>query len=65
VSAPQTQDIAVERVPRQRIHQDGVIAVRPLGRTGHGNVYEITDLVEKPKAAEAPSDLANGGRPLT
>jgi UTP--glucose-1-phosphate uridylyltransferase len=50
--------IAVERVPRERIHQYGVIAGRPLG----DNVYEITDLVEKPAPAEAPSDLAIIGR---
>jgi UTP--glucose-1-phosphate uridylyltransferase len=50
--------IAVERVPRERIHQYGVIAGRHLG----GNVYEVTDLVEKPKAQEAPSDLAIIGR---
>jgi UTP--glucose-1-phosphate uridylyltransferase len=50
--------IAVERVPRERIHQYGVIAARPLG----GNVYEITDLVEKPRAEDAPSDLAIIGR---
>ena len=53
--------IAVERVPRARIHQYGVIAGRRLGG-GAGNVYEITDLVEKPKAEEAPSDLAIIGR---
>jgi UTP--glucose-1-phosphate uridylyltransferase len=51
--------IAVERVPRERIHQYGVIAAKPLGG---GNVYEILDLVEKPKAEEAPSDLAIIGR---
>lgn len=50
--------IAVERVPRDRIHQYGVIAGRNLG----GRVWEITDLVEKPRAAEAPSDLAIIGR---
>jgi UTP--glucose-1-phosphate uridylyltransferase len=50
--------IAVERVPRERIHQYGVIAGRPI----EGNVYEITDLVEKPTAAQAPSDLAIIGR---
>ncbi|MBI3628589.1 MAG: UTP--glucose-1-phosphate uridylyltransferase GalU [Candidatus Rokubacteria bacterium] len=50
--------VAVERVPRERIHQYGVIAGRPIG----GNVYEITDLVEKPTAAQAPSDLAIIGR---
>jgi len=50
--------IAVERVPRERIHQYGVIAAKPL----EGNVYQIMDLVEKPKAEEAPSDLAIIGR---
>ena len=50
--------IAVERVPRDRIHQYGVIA----GRNLTGNVWEISDLVEKPKAEEAPSDLAIIGR---
>jgi UTP--glucose-1-phosphate uridylyltransferase len=50
--------IAVERVPPDRIHRYGVIAGRLLG----DNVYEISDLVEKPTAAEAPSDLAIIGR---
>ena len=54
--------IAVERVPRERIHQYGVIAARPLRGGQGGNVYEITDLVEKPKAEDAPSDLAIIGR---
>src|SRR5213594_449524 len=45
--------IAVERVPRERIHQYGVIA----GHNISGNVWEITDLVEKPRPADAPSDL--------
>ena len=50
--------IAVERVPRDRIHQYGVIAGRNIG----GNVWEISDLVEKPRAEDAPSDLAIIGR---
>jgi UTP--glucose-1-phosphate uridylyltransferase len=50
--------IGVERVPRERIEQYGVIAARPLG----GNVFEITDLVEKPRPEDAPSDLAIIGR---
>jgi UTP--glucose-1-phosphate uridylyltransferase len=50
--------IAVERVPRDRIHQYGVIAGRNIG----DNVWEISDLVEKPRAEEAPSDLAIIGR---
>ena len=50
--------VAVERVPRERIHQYGVIAGRNIG----GNVWEIDDLVEKPRAEDAPSDLAIIGR---
>jgi UTP--glucose-1-phosphate uridylyltransferase len=50
--------IAVERVPRERIDQYGVIA----GTNIDGNVWEITDLVEKPQAKDAPSDLAIIGR---
>ena len=50
--------IAVERVPRERIHQYGVIA----GRNIAGNEWEISDLVEKPRAEDAPSDLAIIGR---
>src|SRR6267378_1350664 len=50
--------IAVERVPRERIHQYGVIAGHNIG----GNVWQIDDLVEKPRAEDAPSDLAIIGR---
>jgi UTP--glucose-1-phosphate uridylyltransferase len=50
--------LAIERVPRERIQQYGVIAGRNIG----GNVWEIDDLVEKPRAEEAPSDLAIIGR---
>src|SRR2546422_6338459 len=46
--------IAVERVPRERLQQYGVIAARHVA----GNVYEIRDLVEKPRPHEAPSELA-------
>jgi UTP--glucose-1-phosphate uridylyltransferase len=50
--------IAVERVPSQRIHQYGVIKARPV----ESRVHEVLDLVEKPKAGDAPSDLAIIGR---
>ncbi len=50
--------IAVERVPRGEIQRYGVIAGRPVG----DRVWEITDLVEKPRPEEAPSDLAIIGR---
>jgi UTP--glucose-1-phosphate uridylyltransferase len=50
--------LAVMRVPRDEIGRYGVIAPRPLGE----GVYEVDDLVEKPDAADAPSDLAIIGR---
>jgi UTP--glucose-1-phosphate uridylyltransferase len=50
--------VAIERVPRSRIQQYGVIAGRNIG----GNVWEISDLVEKPAPQDAPSDLAIIGR---
>ena len=50
--------LAVERVPRERLSQYGVIQARQVA----GNVYEILDLVEKPRPYEAPSDLAIIGR---
>src|SRR5512136_1992473 len=54
--------IAVQKVPKEEISAYGVIDGTPEGDTGR--VYRIRDLVEKPKAAEAPSDLAIIGRYL-
>jgi UTP--glucose-1-phosphate uridylyltransferase len=54
--------IAVERVPRHRVQQYGIIAGRLIADAAGARVYEITDLVEKPRAEEAPSDLAIIGR---
>jgi UTP--glucose-1-phosphate uridylyltransferase len=54
--------IAVERVPRERIHQYGVIAGTRISGPNGRPVYEIADLVEKPRAEDAPSDLAIIGR---
>jgi UTP--glucose-1-phosphate uridylyltransferase len=50
--------ILVERVPKDQISKYGVIAHTPIGN----GVYQITDLVEKPPADQAPSDLAIIGR---
>jgi UTP--glucose-1-phosphate uridylyltransferase len=50
--------ILVERVPKSQISGYGVIAFE----TVRDGVYRITDLVEKPAAADAPSDLAIIGR---
>jgi UTP--glucose-1-phosphate uridylyltransferase len=50
--------IAVERVPESSVSAYGIIASEPL-RPG---VHRILDLVEKPAADEAPSNLAIIGR---
>jgi UTP--glucose-1-phosphate uridylyltransferase len=52
--------IAVHQVPREDISAYGVIDGEPEG--GEDRVYRIRDLVEKPTAEEAPSDLAIIGR---
>jgi UTP--glucose-1-phosphate uridylyltransferase len=55
--------IAVERVPMEKISSYGVIAGTPAPQFGK-DVYQITDLVEKPPRDQAPSDLAIVGRYL-
>ena len=52
--------IAVHQVPRSDISAYGVIDGTP--EPGNGRVYRIRDLVEKPQAEAAPSDLAIIGR---
>jgi UTP--glucose-1-phosphate uridylyltransferase len=50
--------VAVEEVPIERVHSYGVIGA---GRS-LGPAFEITQMVEKPKREEAPSNLAITGR---
>jgi UTP--glucose-1-phosphate uridylyltransferase len=52
--------IAVHQVPKSEISAYGVIDGVPEGDSGR--VYRIRDMVEKPQATEAPSDLAIIGR---
>ena len=54
--------VAVQQVPRDEISAYGVIDGTPEGDTGR--LYRVRDMVEKPKAEEAPSDLAIIGRYL-
>ena len=49
--------IAVETVPTDQVSMYGI--VKPATNT---DVFEITDLIEKPKPEEAPSNLAIAGR---
>lgn len=50
--------LAVRRVPKSQVSRYGIIAT---GGSRDG-LHEVTDLVEKPDAADAPSDLAALGR---
>jgi UTP--glucose-1-phosphate uridylyltransferase len=50
--------IAVARVPRQEVTRYGIIQTR----REEGRLHEVSDLVEKPGVAEAPSNLAVLGR---
>jgi UTP--glucose-1-phosphate uridylyltransferase len=52
--------LALHRVPRSEISAYGVIRGEP--QPGDERVFRITDLVEKPSADKAPSDLAIIGR---
>jgi len=50
--------LAVRRVPRSQVSRYGIIATNG----SHDGLHEVTDVVEKPSAADAPSDLAALGR---
>ena len=53
--------LAVERVPMEQVSSYGVVAIDESQDLGHG-VHRITDLVEKPRREDAPSNLAIIGR---
>lgn len=50
--------LALERVPKSEIHRYGVIAGKEVAK----NIFKISNMVEKPKASAAPSDMAIIGR---
>src|ERR1700688_2206989 len=50
--------VAVEEVPPERIHMYGAVGVGPA----LGKAFKITQMVEKPKREEAPSNLIITGR---
>jgi UTP--glucose-1-phosphate uridylyltransferase len=55
--------IAVEEVPREKTYLYGIVAGEPAPQPPFGNrLLRITDLVEKPKPENAPSNLAITGR---
>jgi len=50
--------VAIEEVPTNEVHKYGVIAGESIG----DDLYRVTDMVEKPDAKDAPSNLAIIGR---
>jgi UTP--glucose-1-phosphate uridylyltransferase len=50
--------LAARRVPKEQVSRYGIIAT---GKS-RGPLHEVTDVVEKPAAEEAPSNLASLGR---
>jgi UTP--glucose-1-phosphate uridylyltransferase len=55
--------LAVMEVPRENISAYGVVDAEAISHNGSKDrVFRIRDLVEKPKASEAPSNLAIIGR---
>ena len=57
----QSSVLAIQKVEGPAISAYGVIKAKPVDGTG-GRLFEIQDLVEKPKPADAPSDMAVIGR---
>lgn len=55
--------LALMEVPPDQISAYGVVDAEPVGDNGHENrLFRIRNMVEKPKASEAPSNLAIIGR---
>jgi len=52
--------LVLEAVPKNEVSRYGVVAIKKSAT--HKELYEITDIVEKPKAEEAPSNLTVIGR---
>ena len=50
--------VAIEEVPHEEVDKYGVIAGAPLEE----NIYVVSDMIEKPSVAEAPTNLAIIGR---
>jgi len=50
--------LGVQEVPRQEVNRYGIVSPRPINE----RLYQVTDLVEKPAPADAPSNLAVIGR---
>jgi UTP--glucose-1-phosphate uridylyltransferase len=52
--------VAIEEVPTDQTHKYGIIAGNPLDNSN--NIYQVTDMVEKPEQNNGPSNMAIIGR---
>jgi len=59
-SQHQCSVVAIEEVPMSQTHKYGVIAGKPVKNSI--NTYQVSDMVEKPKEKDAPSNMAIIGR---
>lgn len=50
--------VAVKRVPRSEVSRYGIISAKPVEE----RIFKVTDMMEKPALADAPSDMAIMGR---
>ena len=52
--------IAIEEVPINEVHKYGIVNAHPV--KGKDNIFQVTDMVEKPNKEDAPSNMAIIGR---
>ena len=52
--------VAIEEVPITEVHKYGIVKCESKDKSR--NIFQVTDMVEKPKTTEAPSNLAIIGR---
>lgn len=52
--------VAIEEVPKTEVHKYGIVKCTSQGKSR--NIFKVSDMVEKPKTNEAPSNLAIIGR---
>lgn len=50
--------LALQKVPKKEVHRYGIIDGREIKK----NIFEINDMIEKPKPSSAPSNIAIIGR---
>ncbi|MCW8848786.1 MAG: UTP--glucose-1-phosphate uridylyltransferase GalU, partial [Melioribacteraceae bacterium] len=50
--------VGVEQVPKEKVHRYGIVG----GQKINESLYQLNEMIEKPSAEEAPSNLAVAGR---